>query len=91
MLAASIQLTPYLAGLLLNLKHLNETQPSARRLRAFGGREEKGEQTPWAFSSLDAEEGRVAEPRYAQNRATEAAEAATYHAPRPATLFRLAV
>ena len=68
-----IPLTPYLASLLLNLKHLNETQPSARRLRALKTRGEKWEPSPWVFSSLNAEEGHSAEPRYAHNQATEAA------------------
>ncbi|WP_052321577.1 tyrosine-type recombinase/integrase [Ralstonia sp. A12] len=68
-----IPLTPYLASLLLNLKRVNETPPSTRRLRTLEARGEKWEPSPWVFSSLNAEEGHIAEPRYAHNQATEAA------------------
>jgi hypothetical protein len=44
-----IPLTPYLAGLLLNLKHLNEAPPSARRLRTLEARGEKWEPSPWVL------------------------------------------
>ncbi|QBY54438.1 tyrosine-type recombinase/integrase [Cupriavidus oxalaticus] len=68
-----IPLTPYLASLLLDLKRLNETPPSRRRLRSLEARGQKWEPSPWVFHSLNAEKGRIAEPRYAHNQAIEAA------------------
>lgn len=41
-----IPLTPYLASLLLNLKHLNETPPSTRRLRTLEARGKSGSRRP---------------------------------------------
>ncbi|CAN7504216.1 integrase family protein [Cupriavidus necator] len=68
-----IPLTPYLASLLLNLKRRNETPPTARRLRTLEARGEKWEPSPWVFHSLNAANGRIAEPRYAHNQAIAAA------------------
>lgn len=68
-----IPLTPYLASVLLDLKHLNETPPSRRRLRNLEYRGQKWEPSPWVFHSLNSEKGRIAEPRYAHNQAIEAA------------------
>lgn len=68
-----IPLTHYLASLLLNLKHLNETPPSRRRLRELEARGQKWAPSPWVFHSLNAATGRIAEPRYAHNKAIAAA------------------
>lgn len=68
-----IPLTPYLASLLLDLKRRNETPPGKRRLRALEQRGEKWAPSPWVFSSINAADGRIAEPRYAHNQAIEAA------------------
>lgn len=68
-----IPLTPYLASLLLGLKRHNETPPSIRRLRQLEQRGEEWAPSPWVFSSLNAMDGRIAEPRYAHNQAIEAA------------------
>ncbi|WP_227458862.1 tyrosine-type recombinase/integrase [Cupriavidus pauculus] len=68
-----IPLTPYLASLLLDLKRRNFTPPSTRRVRSLEARGEKWEPSPWVFHSLNAANGRIAEPRYAHNQAIEAA------------------
>ncbi|RRW93570.1 tyrosine-type recombinase/integrase [Pandoraea apista] len=68
-----IPLTPYLAGLLFDLKHRNETPPSKRRLQSLEERGHRWEPSPWVFRSINAEKGRIAEPRYAHNQAIAAA------------------
>ncbi|MBF6990929.1 integrase family protein [Cupriavidus sp. IK-TO18] len=68
-----IPLPPYLASLLLELKRRNNTPPPVRRLRSLETRGEKWEPSPWVFHSLNAATGRIAEPRYAHNRALAAA------------------
>lgn len=68
-----IPLTPYLASLLLDLKNHNETPPRIRRLRQLEQRDEEWAPSPWVFSSLNAMDGRIAEPRYAHNQAIAAA------------------
>lgn len=68
-----IPLSPYLASLLLDLKRRNDTPPIARRLRSLESRGEKWAPSPWVFHSLNAANGRIAEPRYAHNQAIEAA------------------
>lgn len=68
-----IPLTPYLASLLFDLKHRNEAPPSKRRLQRLEERGQKWEPSPWVFHSLNADKGRIAEPRYAHNQAIAAA------------------
>jgi integrase len=69
----TIPLTPYFAGLLRELKRLDETPPSARRLRALAARDKAWEPSDWVFPSLTSESGHISEPRSAHDRALEAA------------------
>lgn len=68
----AIPLTPYFASLLLELKRLNETPPSARRLALLEARGEKWEPSPWVFASKTSADGKIAEPRKAHNQALDA-------------------
>lgn len=72
-----IPLTPYVAGLLRDLKARNETPPQAPR-RLHGDPEatermrREWKPSPWVFASARAAEGRLQEPRIAHNRALQA-------------------
>lgn len=72
----TIPLTPYVAGLLRDLKARNDTPPPQHRI--LSGRRIKNdldgwEPSPWVFSSSTAASGRIQEPRIAHNRALAAA------------------
>ncbi len=68
-----IPLTPYFASLLLELQTLNNTPPTKRRLEHLAATGREWAPSPWVFHSLNSAEGRIAEPRYAHNRALHAA------------------
>lgn len=68
-----IPLTPYLASLFAELKRLNETPPSDRRMKTLAARGETWEPSPWVFASPTAEDGKIAEPRAAHVKALERA------------------
>lgn len=68
-----IPLTSYLASLLLELKRINDTPPTIRRLRTLEKRGEAWEPSPWVFSSTTSESGHIAEPRIAHTDALAAA------------------
>ena len=68
-----IPLTPYLASLFEELKRLNETPPSDRRVATLAARGEAWEPSPWVFASPTAEDGKIAEPRAAHVKALERA------------------
>ncbi|MEX3922696.1 tyrosine-type recombinase/integrase [Paraburkholderia sp. BR10936] len=68
-----IPLTPYLASLLAELKRINETPPNVRQMRTLAARGETWKPSPWVFSSKTAADGKIAEPRFAHNRALAAA------------------
>ncbi|CAG4924720.1 tyrosine-type recombinase/integrase [Paraburkholderia saeva] len=68
-----VPLSPYLASLLLDLKRRNDAPPNVRTLARIEARGEKWKPSPWVFSSPTAEDGRIAEPRFAHNRALAAA------------------
>ncbi|WP_238500776.1 MULTISPECIES: tyrosine-type recombinase/integrase [Ralstonia] len=70
----TIPLTPYLATLLGNLKQLNETPPNKRQLARLAEKGERWEPSPWVFASKTSEDGKIAEPRIAHNKALAAAE-----------------
>lgn len=70
----TIPLTPYLAALLWNLKQLNETPPNKRQAARLAERGEQWEPSPWVFSSKTSEDGKIAEPRIAHNKALAEAE-----------------
>lgn len=68
----TIPLTPYVAGLLRDLKRINDTPPP--EFRTLHGRRiandlDAWEPSPWVFSSKTAASGRLQEPRIAHNRA----------------------
>jgi integrase len=73
-----IPLTPYVAGLLRDLKARNETPPVLpRRLRADPEAAERAlrqwKPSPWVFASPQAQTGRLKDPRSAHVRALRAA------------------
>ncbi|MGS1021638.1 tyrosine-type recombinase/integrase [Burkholderia glumae] len=70
----TIPLTPYLATLLLQLKRLNETPPDQRQLARLAGRGDTWAPSEWVFASKTSEDGKIAEPRIAHNKALAAAE-----------------
>ncbi|WP_369053171.1 tyrosine-type recombinase/integrase [Burkholderia gladioli] len=70
----TIPLTPYLAALLMNLKRLNETPPDRRQLTRLNERGETWAPSEWVFASKTSEDGKLAEPRIAHNKALAAAE-----------------
>ncbi len=72
----TIPLTPYVAGLLRDLKRRNDAPPPQDRI-LYGRRIKNDldgwEPSPWVFSSPAASSGRIQEPRIAHNRALAAA------------------
>lgn len=70
----TIPLTPYLATLLMDLKRLNETPPDRRQLARLSARGEVWAPSEWVFASKTSEDGKIAEPRIAHNKALAAAE-----------------
>ncbi|CAJ0816646.1 hypothetical protein LMG19087_02829 [Ralstonia wenshanensis] len=70
----TIPLTPYLATLLWNLKQLNETPPSRRQAARLAENGEQWESSAWVFASKTSEDGKIAEPRIAHNKALAYAE-----------------
>lgn len=69
----SIPLTPYLANLLLKLKHANETAPSARKAARLESQNRRWHPSPWVFSSQTSADGKIAEPRSGHTRALQSA------------------
>ncbi|WJF91154.1 integrase family protein [Paraburkholderia bonniea] len=69
----TIPLTPYLACVLQDLKRINETPPTVRRLRTLGNRGETWKPSPWVFFSLTSADGRLASPNRALHRVCETA------------------
>lgn len=70
----TIPLTPYLATLLAHLKQLNEMPPNKRQLVRLAEKGETWEPSLWVFASKTSEDGKIAEPRIAHNKALAAAE-----------------
>ena len=72
----TIPLTPYVAGLLRDLKRRNDTPPPEFRIlhgQRIRNDLETWKPSPWVFSSPTAASGRLQEPRIAHNRALAAA------------------
>jgi integrase len=72
----TIPLTHYVASLLADLKHRNDTPPSKHRI--LNGKKierdlENWKPSQWVFSSPSAESGRLQEPRIGHNKALAAA------------------
>lgn len=68
----TIPLTPYVAGLLRDLKRRNDTPPPEFRIlhgKRIQNDLEAWEPSPWVFSSKTAASGYLQEPRIAHNRA----------------------
>ncbi|RTL29143.1 MAG: DUF4102 domain-containing protein [Burkholderiales bacterium] len=70
----TIPLTPYLAGLLLDLKRRNEMPPSSRKARRLEAQGRAWTPSPWVFASDTSADGKLAEPRIAHNSALAQAE-----------------
>jgi len=69
----TIPLPPYLHSLLVSLKQSGQTPPSKRRLATLAACGKEWVPSPWVFSSLRSEDGKLAEPRIAHNQALESA------------------
>jgi integrase len=61
----TIPLTPYLSGLLLKLKRLNEVPPPRRQLKRLEAQGRSWSPSPWVFPSPTSADGKLAEPRSA--------------------------
>lgn len=70
----TVPLTPYLASLLQILKQLNETPPNKRQAARLAEKSESWEPSPWVFASKTSEDGKIAEPRIAHNKALAVAD-----------------
>ncbi len=69
----TIPLTPYLAGLLRELKRRNDTPPDEKKLEKMKAAGKQWVPSPWVFSSAGSADGKIAEPRIAHNEALAAA------------------
>ena len=72
----TIPLTPYVAGLLFDLKRRNDTPPPEWRIlhgQRIRNDLDAWKPSPWVFASKTAASGRLQEPRAAHNRALAAA------------------
>ena len=72
----TIPLTPYVAGLLRDLKRRSDTPPPEWRIlhgQRIRNSLDAWEPSPWVFASKTAASGRLTEPRAAHNRALAAA------------------
>jgi integrase len=69
----TIPLTPYLAGLLLDLKRRNDTAPTVRRLKTLKEQGRDWTPSPWVFGSQTSATGRLEEPGIAHRKAIAAA------------------
>lgn len=69
----TIPLTPYLAGLLRELKTKNEAKPTVRRLKTLNEQGKEWKPSPWVFSSPTSQDGRLQEPSIAHRKAIAAA------------------
>lgn len=72
----TIPLTPYVRGLLLELKARNETKPAQTRIlrgKRIANDLEAWKPSPWVFASKTAADGRMVEPSIAHRKALTAA------------------
>ena len=69
----TIPLTPYVASLILELQRINNTKPNVTQINRLAVRGEKWKPSPWVFSSPNAKNGRIQEPRIGHNKALTAA------------------
>jgi integrase len=69
----TIPLTPYVAGLLQNLKRINEMHPNVTEIKCQTVKNQRWQPSKWVFSSASAANGRLQEPRINHNKALTAA------------------
>lgn len=69
----TIPLSPYLSGLLLDLKRISQKPPTVRRLKTLNEQGRAWEPSPWVFSSATSATGRLEEPSIAHRKAIAAA------------------
>lgn len=69
----TIPLTPYAKGLILELRALNNREPSVRYLKTLQGRGEEWKPSEYVFFSKRAKGGRITEPNIALSKVTTAA------------------
>ncbi|KVF49487.1 tyrosine-type recombinase/integrase [Burkholderia cenocepacia] len=63
-----IPLTPYLAGVLAELKRINDMPPNIRQMRSLEAKGETWQPSEWVFSSKTSGDGRLAAPNNALHR-----------------------
>lgn len=69
----TIPLTPYVASLMMELKRINNTRPNVMQINRLAAKGEEWKPSPWVFSSPNAKNGRIQEPRIGHNKALTAA------------------
>jgi integrase len=69
----TIPLTPFVAGLMKELKRITETPPNVTQINRLEAKGEKWEPSQWVFASPSAANGRIQEPRINHNKALAAA------------------
>lgn len=69
----TIPLTPFVGSLLQELKRINEAPPTVTQLARRTAKGEKWQHSTWVFSSANAKDGRIQEPRINHNKALAAA------------------
>lgn len=69
----TIPLTPYVASLMLELQRINNTKPNLTQINRLAAKGEEWKPSPWVFSSPNAKNGRIQEPRIGHNKALTAA------------------
>jgi len=69
----TVPLTPYLASLLLELKHSKEQITNDKLRNKKSKTAEKHRQSEWVFFSSNSADGKISEPRIAHNQALEKA------------------
>jgi len=69
----TIPLTPFVATLLQELKHINETPPNVTEISRRKAKDELWRPSQWVFASPTAANGRIQEPRINHNKALTAA------------------
>ncbi|CAG9228522.1 integrase family protein [Burkholderia vietnamiensis] len=65
----TIPLTPYFRSLLVELKRINDTPPSAKQLQRMADAGKPWQPSPWVFPSDASESGHIEEPRFAHDSA----------------------
>lgn len=69
----TIPLTPYVASLMLELQRINNARPNVTQINRPEAKGEAWKPSVWVFSSPNAKNGRIQEPRISHNKALTAA------------------